>query len=108
MKSLGDSFRKNPNDLILNLPGEVNSILKSGCCAYVEVNFHIMIDQLKLSINSKSEWQVKAMCQILTYRNMKENGGKCELTMGKDLDFTQFVSMAVAKRFPYLDQLNQG
>ena len=37
MKVLGDSLRRNPGDLILGLPGQMDELLKSRCCAYVEV-----------------------------------------------------------------------
>ena len=37
MKTLGDSLRHHPQDLLLTLPGEFDDVLHSGCCAYVEV-----------------------------------------------------------------------
>ena len=37
MKVLGDSLRRHPSDLILGLPGQLDEILNSRCCACVEV-----------------------------------------------------------------------
>lgn len=43
LKTLGDSLRRHPEDLLLTLPGEFEKILHSGCCAHVEVCFSIQI-----------------------------------------------------------------
>jgi hypothetical protein len=45
LKTLGDSLRENPQNLILSLPGETEKVLLSGCCAYVEVD---LIDSITL------------------------------------------------------------
>ena len=43
LKTLGDSLRRHPEDLLLTLPGEFDKILHSGCCAYVEVSDDLII-----------------------------------------------------------------
>ncbi len=39
---------------------------------------------------------------------MAEHGGKCKLTFGKELDYSQVWSFGVAKNFPHLSKINKG
>ncbi|XP_046462609.1 uncharacterized protein LOC124208780 [Daphnia pulex] len=87
LKTLGDSLRRHPEDLLLTLPGQFDRILHSGCCAYVEV---------------------RRLGELLVHKSMLEHQGQCKLTIGKNLDYTQVWSFGVAKNFPYLSNINMG
>ncbi|XP_059350239.1 glutamate receptor ionotropic, NMDA 1-like [Daphnia carinata] len=86
LKTLGDSLRRHPEDLLLSLPGELERILHSGCCAYVGV---------------------KRLGELIVYGSMIAHG-ECKLTMGKELDYSQVWTFGVAKNFPYLSSINKG
>ncbi|XP_057365423.1 uncharacterized protein LOC130686150 [Daphnia carinata] len=87
LKTLGDSLRRNPDDLLLTLPGELERVLHSGCCAHVEV---------------------KRLGEVLVYKSMMEHQGECRLTIGKELDYSQVWSFGVAKHLPHLSTINKG
>ncbi|KAI9559869.1 hypothetical protein GHT06_013876 [Daphnia sinensis] len=92
LKTLGDSLRRNPDDLLLTLPGELEKVLHSGCCAHVEVSSGI----------------VKRLGEVLVYKSMLEHQGECRLTIGKELDYSQVWSFGVAKHLSHLSNINKG
>ncbi|KZS20609.1 Uncharacterized protein APZ42_012664 [Daphnia magna] len=86
LKTLGDSLRRHPEDLLVSLPGELDRILHSGCCAYVAV---------------------KRLGELIVHGSMMAHG-ECKLTIGKELDYSQVWTFGVAKNFPHLSSINIG
>nr|CAH0098705.1 unnamed protein product [Daphnia galeata] len=98
LKTLGDSLRQNPQDLLLSLPGETEKVLLSGCCAYVEIDTILII----------FFFDCRSLGELLVYKSMVEHGGECKLTFGKELDYSQVWSFGVAKNFAHLSKINHG
>ncbi|KAI9559878.1 hypothetical protein GHT06_013885 [Daphnia sinensis] len=86
MGKLGNSLRQNPGDLILRLPRQMGGNLLTGCCAYLES---------------------KTIGDIIVRTVMMKSGGRCLLTTGKPVDYSELLSFSMTKNFRYRSIIDQ-